>query len=89
VRGPLGAPSFQADRKSSIKRLLGVASIFVYPPAALVGLGHIGETGNPCIRMIDSDARQAEEPGIVDEVSTDVGEALESLGRGIQGLFRD
>jgi uncharacterized protein involved in outer membrane biogenesis len=89
VRGALSAPSFEPDQTSTLKRLLGVASIFVYPPAALAGLGDLGERGDACASLLQADKPTPETPGAVEQVTNDVGDAFEALGRGLRGLFDD
>ena len=87
VRGPLRNPQFSKDTKATLGRLLGIAGIFVYPPAAVVALGELGGQGNPCIGLMRGETsghkgkpEQAKKPSVSSE-------PLKSLGRGLKKLF--
>lgn len=56
IQGTFLNPSFTPDTLSVARRILGVAGIFVFPPAALAGLVSLGATGNACIDLTRADA---------------------------------
>jgi hypothetical protein len=87
VRGPLRKPQFIKDTKATLGRLLGIAGIFVYPPAAVVGLGDLGGNENPCIGLIQGKASEGEGKPDPAKQPSSSRNPLKSLGRGLKKLF--
>ena len=88
VRGPMRQPEFTADRGASLGKLLGVAGLFVYPPAALLALGDLGGSGNACIELMRENAAP-QGAGSVDSSGRQEGEGsiMKGISRGLKGLF--
>lgn len=90
VRGPLRNPRFEPDRTSSLAKLIGVGSLLVYPPAAVVALGDLGDTGNACTRLINSPgALEQQERSPVRRVAERIGDAASAIGFRVKRLFGD
>ncbi len=53
VTGPFNDPAVTLDKVGVLKKLAGAASLFVFPPAAVAGLGELGSGDNVCIRLIE------------------------------------
>jgi hypothetical protein len=52
VTGPFNEPKVTLGKIDVLKMLAGAASLFVFPPAALAGLGELGSADNVCIKLI-------------------------------------
>jgi hypothetical protein len=52
VTGPFNEPKVTLGKIDVLKKLAGAASLFVFPPAALAGLGELGSADNVCIKLI-------------------------------------
>ena len=88
VRGPMRQPEFTADRRASLTKLLGVAGLFVYPPAALLALGDLGGSGNACIELMrENAAPQGEGSGDSSGRQEGEGGVMEGISRGLKRLF--
>ena len=88
IRGPLQDPEFEADRTSSLAKLIGVGSLLIYPPTAVVALGDLGDTGNACTKMINSPSvPEKKERSPVRRVAESIGDAASAIGLGIKRLF--
>jgi uncharacterized protein involved in outer membrane biogenesis len=55
IGGPLNDPSFAPAAVGTLRKLLGIASLFVFPPAALAGLGDVGSGHNVCLDLAAED----------------------------------
>lgn len=55
VGGPLNDPDFAPAAVGTLRKLLGIASLFVFPPAALAGLGDVGSGHNICLDLATED----------------------------------
>lgn len=90
VRGPLRTPEFEPDRTSSFAKLIGIGSLLVYPPAAVVALGDLGDTGNACSKMIDRrGVPRQKKRSPARRVAEGIGGAANAIGMGIKRLFGD
>lgn len=87
VRGPLLEPEFTADREGSIMKLIGVASLFVYPPAALATLGELGDSDNECLKLMQGGSAAQQSDSTIDKVQKGAMGAVDSIGRGLDKLF--
>lgn len=87
VRGPMLAPQVQPDRTASLTKLIGVAGIFVYPPAAVAALGDLGTSGNPCAALLQGGSIAAPEASAAQRVREGVDDAVDSVGQGLKRLF--
>jgi hypothetical protein len=64
VRGPLRKPPFNKDTKATLGKLLGIAGIVVYPPAAVLAPGDLGGSENPSIGLMRGKATGSrDQPG--------------------------
>jgi hypothetical protein len=70
-----------------LTKLIGVAGLFVYPPAAIVALGDLGDSGHGCARMLRGGAAPEPEWSVVQKVKKGVGDAADALSRGLGRLF--
>lgn len=52
VTGPFADPHVTLGKIGVLKKLAGAASLFVFPPAAVAGLGELGSGDNVCIKLI-------------------------------------
>ena len=95
VGGTLAHPTFAPDPVAVARRLAGVLGVFVFPPAAIAGLGDLGNSDNACIDLAaagearDDAAPAGEEPAPLPALpgAEDVERAIEGLGRGLQNLL--
>ena len=97
VGGTLLHPTFKPDTAGVARRLAGIAGIFVFPPAAIAGLGELGANKNQCVSIAQTEARNerpaanapAATPTVpaVPAIQEGVGRALENLNQGLQNLF--
>jgi uncharacterized protein involved in outer membrane biogenesis len=62
VSGTLTDPSYTLEKTQAARKALGVVGLFVFPPAALIGLGELG-TGedNPCLQIARDGTAAAQE----------------------------
>jgi hypothetical protein len=51
VGGTLADPSFAPDPLALARKVGGLLGIFVFPPAALLGLGELGHSENSCVQL--------------------------------------
>jgi hypothetical protein len=51
VGGPLNDPSFAPAAAGTLRKLAGIASLFVFPPAAVAGLAEVGSGHNVCVEL--------------------------------------
>jgi uncharacterized protein involved in outer membrane biogenesis len=63
VEGTLSDPSYTFEKSQAARKAIGVVGLFVFPPAALIGLGELG-TGeeNPCLRIAREGVVSARKP---------------------------
>lgn len=87
VRGPLLQPEFSADRVATVSKLLGVAGLFVYPPAALVSLGELGGSNNHCIELMRGTKAPEEKSSAAGKVTEGIGDAAKGIGSGLRKLL--
>lgn len=87
VRGPLRQPQFTADRVATLSKLIGVAGLFVYPPAAVVALGDLGGSGNACIKLMRGAKAPDEASSAPGKVMRGIGDAVQGIGSGVKKLL--
>ncbi len=51
VTGTLTEPESSPEKLGALRRIAGVASLFVFPPAAVAGLGELGNRENACLKL--------------------------------------
>ncbi|UCC14337.1 MAG: AsmA family protein [Gammaproteobacteria bacterium] len=51
VGGPLNDPNFSPAAVGTLRKLAGIASLFVFPPAAVAGLADVGSGHNICVEL--------------------------------------
>jgi uncharacterized protein involved in outer membrane biogenesis len=63
VGGTLKEPNYRLKKSETARKAIGVVGLFVFPPAALIGLGELG-TGeeNPCLRIARDGTVAAQQP---------------------------
>jgi uncharacterized protein involved in outer membrane biogenesis len=101
ITGTFLNPSFNADAGAVARRLLGVAGIFIFPPAAVAGLVSLGGNRNACVDIVAQIDAQAAPPGPLAPAPgaptpappagatppPALERALENLNQGIRDLF--
>jgi len=50
VTGTLTEPESSPEKLAALRRIAGVASLYVFPPAAVAGLGEPGNRENACLK---------------------------------------
>jgi uncharacterized protein involved in outer membrane biogenesis len=102
VEGPLTNPGYRLEKSQAARKAIGVVGLFVFPPAALIGLGELG-TGeeNPCLRIAREGVVSARKPQSLLERSTSaasetlqnsktaVTETLDESKKAVQGTLQD
>ncbi len=89
VGGTLADPTYTLEKSGTLRKAVGVAGLFVFPPAALLGLAEMG-TGeqNPCLRIAAGEGiSQAPEKGNIERGTDAIKGGLESVGGKIKGLL--
>ena len=51
VQGTFADPKFRPETGAALKKLGGLVGIALFPPAAVVGLGELGGSGNECLKI--------------------------------------
>lgn len=51
IKGTISHPTFSPDPAALARKLGGILGIFVFPPAAILGLGELGDHSNPCLTL--------------------------------------
>jgi AsmA family protein len=98
IGGTLANPSYSVDKLAAARKVGGLVGAFVFPPAALLGLGELG-TGddNPCLKQASGKAQpatvsQPESPAPTPSVTENpVGaatDALEKAKKGVGGVLK-
>ena len=62
VGGTFVTPTFVPDELSTVRRLGGLIGTVFFPPAALLALGDIGSSDDPCVREIGTGIEAATKP---------------------------
>ena len=89
VRGPLRQPEFTPDRTASLTKLIGVAGIFVYPPAALATLGDLGTASDGCADLMRGGTPADTPDSVIGTVKQGVMSVTDGIGQGLKKLFGD
>mgnify|MGYP003334986745 FL=1 len=99
VTGTFIDPSFKVDAVGALRKIIGVAGLFVFPPAAVAGLVEMGGDTNPCVGLVQegtqANQRPVPTPGARGndvqvppaQVQEPIGRALDNLDRGLRNLF--
>lgn len=93
VGGTFLEPSFAPDELATARRLGGLLGAAVFPPAALIALGDLGDSDNPCLKEIGEGGQAQPETSsggpadAVKDITKDPAKALEGVGSGIKKLF--
>ena len=87
VFGSFSEPKFTADRKASLTKLIGVAGIFIYPPAALATLSDLGTSGNPCVELVRGGNAPDRPSSVVEKAQEGAKGTIKSIGRGLKKLL--
>ena len=91
VKGTLSEPFVQLDTGQTVKRIGGLLGLFVFPPAAIVGLGELGSEKNECVKIASSgqsyDREAAQDASSAPRPRPDrnAKQAIEGLVEGIAG----
>lgn len=93
ISGALRRPRVKADELGAVRRLGGMLTIAVFPPAALASLAELGERENPCLALAEG-KRPREDSGIVaaarktgEGVVGTIGGGAKAIGSAVRGLF--
>ncbi|TAA47841.1 AsmA family protein [Corallincola spongiicola] len=57
VTGTFYEPKSSLEKLGAARRVAGIASLFIFPPAALAGLGDLGDNADNCITISENDAK--------------------------------
>lgn len=90
VGGTLASPSFRPDELALAKKVGGIAALFVFPPAALVGFGDLGsDEGEECLKIAQGKAPtpKAEKPSTTEKIMKGVEGGAKGVGEKLKGLF--
>jgi uncharacterized protein involved in outer membrane biogenesis len=92
VGGTLASPTFTPDTLATAKKIGGILGAVAFPPAAIIGLGELGSSDNPCLQTAKADSPQPQpepsEPETPVEAVTDTAkDAIEGVGKGLKKLF--
>ncbi|MBI3127838.1 MAG: AsmA family protein [Candidatus Tectomicrobia bacterium] len=97
IEGPLRKPSVRPDELAVARRLAGVIGAFVFPPAAIIGLGELGTWSNPCIDIMksgaapgapkDGDPKDGDPKKGLEGVGKELKKGIEGIGEGLKGLL--
>ena len=96
VGGTFANPKFRPETGAALKKLGGLVGIALFPPAAVVGLGELGGSGNDCLKIATAkpeakaaaQAAPASPEKAVRELRDNLKGAVKNIGRGLKGLFR-
>ena len=93
VGGSLASPTFSPDTLATAKKIGGILGAIVFPPAAIIGLGELGSSDNPCLQTAEAETSpqpQPSEPATpVDAVTDAAKDAIEGIGKGLKKIFGD
>ena len=95
IEGTFARPRFTPDPVAAARKLAGVLGLFVFPPAAIVGLGEHGSRDNLCLSLAldGSGGPAADGAGAGGEAGAGLGSGvegvLEGVGQGLRSLFGD
>jgi hypothetical protein len=91
VDGTLTNPSYTLERSQTARKAIGVVGLFVFPPAALIGLGELG-TGeeNPCLRIAREGVVSARKPqNLLERSKSAATETLQDGKTAVKGTYQD
>ena len=94
VRGTLARPEIRPDAGATLKKLGGLVGIALFPPAAIAGLGELGDGGGDCLKIASAPrgkrARSNPRPALpasprraLGEIGKGAESAVKELGRGL------
>ena len=91
IQGTLAKPKIRPDELALARKLGGIAGIFLFPPAAIAGLGELGSSDNPCLKLMgapdQAPAQQQKPASAVDKTAEELKKGVEGIGKGLKGLF--
>jgi hypothetical protein len=90
VGGTLASPSFRPDELAVAKKIGGIAALFIFPPAAIVGFGDMGsDEGEECLNIAKGKAPTpaSQKPSTTEKVLKNVEGGVKDLGEKLKGLF--
>ncbi|MBI3127834.1 MAG: AsmA family protein [Candidatus Tectomicrobia bacterium] len=89
IQGTLANPKVRPDELAVARRLGGIAGIFIFPPAAIAGLGDLGSADNPCLKLMAAPGQPpAKQPtSAAGKAAEELKKGVEGIGQGLKGLF--
>ena len=93
IRGTLANPSFRPDELGVAKKIGGLVALFVFPPAAVVGLGEMGtgDEGGECLKIAQgkgtAQTPTTSKPSIGEALMKSVEGGVKEFGEGLKKLF--
>jgi uncharacterized protein involved in outer membrane biogenesis len=91
IGGSLARPTFAPDTVGTGKKIGGIVGAVVFPPAAVIGLGNMGDRDNPCLQTAGAESAPQQQEGETSapaESGSDADKgALERVGDGLKKLF--
>ncbi|MDH3739172.1 MAG: AsmA family protein, partial [Alphaproteobacteria bacterium] len=96
VGGSLANPTYTPDTLATAKKIGGILGAIAFPPAAIIGLGELGSSDNPCLQSASAEetpppAPNEEPASPVDAVTDAAKDALEGagedIGKGLKKIF--
>lgn len=88
VTGTFLEPKFQVDPVGVLRKIIGVAGLFVFPPAAVAGLVELGGETNACSGLLREGGQADQRPAPVPNPrgTPAPAQAPEPIGRALDGL---
>ena len=91
IGGSLASPTVTPDTLATAKKIGGILGAIAFPPAAIIGLGELGGSDNPCLQTAKADTPlqpEKSKPSSPVESATDAAkDAIEGVGEGLKKLF--
>ncbi len=93
IGGSLASPTYTPDTLDTAKKIGSILGVIVFPPAAVIGLGELGSSDNPCLQTAQADSapqqEQSQPPTPVEAVIDTAKDAIEGVGESLKKLFGD
>ncbi len=91
IGGSLANPTITPDTLATAKKIGGILGAIVFPPAAIIGLGEIASSDNPCLQTAQAESAPKQEQsapsGPVESAADAAKDAIEGFGEGLKKLF--
>lgn len=93
IQGTLMRPKFRPDELALARKLGGLIGVFIFPPAAIAGLGELGSWDNPCLQIMSGKGvppAPQTSPSLTDtgkKAVEGLKKGIEGIGEGLKGLF--